>query len=520
MSKHVCALAISSLLGASLGACHQPSPATPARSRASVPVPVPVPAGPNLTDRAIRGAVEDRLKHDPGVDAGKVEVTVSQGVVELTGSVDLLSKARAARVAEAVKGVRVVSDRLALFTPKRSDPDIEQDVATALGTTSGTSQYAIEASVHDGNVILRGTVASYQSRELCAWIAESVYGVRAVDNQIEVRDGVARADDAIARDAISRLHWDVQVNDANIQVEVRAGKVILKGEVASAAERRRARIDVLVRGVMGVDDAALRVAAWRPDLLRHDLFAQADDAIAKAIRDAVAYDPRASAADVHPVVQASYVTLHGSVGSVLARSSVEELAHNTVGVLFVKNELEVRPVDGPSDPELTSRVQRALSRNPYTTGLSIRVEVSGGKVTLRGSVKSAFTRAQATTMAAGVEGVRDVDNEVVATDDTSGYVYHSFLYPYGPYAEGWYALPTRAVGTDSRIAKALLARLEWDPFVDSQNIHVKVDAAKATLSGQVVSYRQRIAASEDAYESGALFVENRLEIARRPSLHR
>ncbi|HVY25726.1 MAG TPA: BON domain-containing protein [Polyangiaceae bacterium] len=471
-----------------------------------------IPRGPALTDRDISAAIRWRLEHDPGVDASGVTVRVSQGIVELTGSVSsLLSKGRTVRVAEAVKGVRAVSDRLELLSDLRPDHDLEVDVVAALSAAQPAS-LDTTVVVQGGHVTLRGTAASYQQRALWGWTAEAVRGVQSVDNQVRVRSVAPRQDADIRTDVVSRLRWDVLVNDEHIAVSVSDGKVTLRGEVASAAERRRAGIDAWVLGVSDVDESALRVAAWRPDLLRHELFAQSDEAIAKAIRDAASYDPRVSAADINPEVEASYVVLRGSVGSVSARRAAEELARNTVGVLFVENLLEVRPLESPPDPQLAEHVRQALSRNPYTHGLPIIVAVRAGTVTLRGTVDTAFERAEATTIAASIEGARDIDNQIGVVDSSTGYVYHSFFYPYGPYAEGWYALPTRALEPDPRLREAVVARLESDPFVDAKAIRVTVTAARATLTGEVRSYRERMAATESAYEAGALAVDNQLQV--------
>jgi len=158
-----------------------------------------------------------------------------------------------------------------------------------------------------------------------------------------------------------------------------------------------------------------------------------------------------------------------------------------------------------------------LARNPYTAGLAIVVKVVAGKVLLKGEVPNAFERAHATTLAASIEGARDVDNEIRVLNPKSGYVYHSFFYPYGPYAEGWYAMPARPIGPDSRIAQSIRAHLAWNPSVDSSRIGVGVESAKATLTGRVDSYRERIAAAESAYEAGALTVDNQLQVSAPPN---
>jgi osmotically-inducible protein OsmY len=53
-------------------------------------------------------------------------------------------------------------------------------------------------------------------------------------------------------------------------------------------------------------------------------------------------------------------------------------------------------------------------------------------------------------------------------------------------------------------------------LVDAKNIDVRVESAKATLTGNIGSYRERIAAAESAYDAGALAVDNQLQVAKAP----
>ena len=69
------------------------------------------------SDDRIREDVCDLLTEDEDVDAGDIDVSVSGGVVALTGSVgDRGAKRRAARIAESVRGVRDVQNDLRIAT--------------------------------------------------------------------------------------------------------------------------------------------------------------------------------------------------------------------------------------------------------------------------------------------------------------------------------------------------------------------------------------------------------------------
>jgi osmotically-inducible protein OsmY len=497
------------LLAAS--ACHRNDDKQPAPSSAPS-----APAKPLLSDASITAAVDKVLAHDPGVDRSNIHVATTDGIVELTGSArNLLTKKRAARVVEAVRGVRAVSDRTTLNIDPRPDQQILQDLKNALVMNAAADSYEVNERVHAGKVTLTGSVQSYQEREMAGRLAEGVLGVREVDNQVLVKHGASRSDAEVAADITSRLRWDALVNDGMIDVAVHGGTVFLSGKVASAAEKRRATVDAWVLGTANVDDKALKVDALAEerDYLKHKLFIRSDADVAKAIQTAAAYDPRVSAANLRVSVDHGKARLEGHVGSVAARFAVEDLARHTVGVMDVQNELSVEFAKHHSDAEVVRAVEAALLSDPYTYSQSIVVKASAGKVTLTGKVRSHFERAEATDLAAGIEGVKDVDNDLHVERDDVAYIFDTYLVPYGPLWGTWYAVPGATTRSDSDIARAIHDEFVWNPWVDAEDVKVQVKGGHATLTGQVTSQGERIAATEDAYEGGAVAVDNRLTLA-------
>jgi osmotically-inducible protein OsmY len=504
--------------GAQLLGCSSRQVLTPAQGRTlSAALKRPTSSKlPSFADADIATVVKSQLTDDPGVEARDIHASATQGIVELTGTApNLLTKRRAVRVAEAVKGVRAVSDRLELRLEPRPDKEIADDLASALRFDPAARAYPVSVKVKEGRVVLEGNLESYGAELHVTRLAESVSGVRAVDDRTIVQIPVHREDSAIATDVKRRLHWDALVNDELVTVQVRSSRVILSGHVASAAERRRVSSDAWVSGARDVSDTALKVDAWRPDLLRHTEFDATDSQIAHAIRDAAAYDPRVSAADLHVGVTAGFARLSGTVRSLAAREAVQQLAEHTVGVLAVANELSVEPFNVITDDALAKRIQRALRWSPYTATRSIVASARRGKVTLRGDVDTAFERAEASRVVSSIEGAIDIDNELSVEQPQTAYVYHPFYAPYDAYwGTGIYA-PKEAWAPDDRIAQAIRHHLEWNPFVDSSEVTVEVKRGSAILSGHVGSRSQRIMASETAYESGAIDVDNRLAIERR-----
>lgn len=68
------------------------------------------------------------------------------------------------------------------------------------------------------------------------------------------------------------------------------------------------------------------------------------------------------------------------------------------------------------DAAVTTKVKSALIMAPDLQGLSIEVETSSNVVTLSGNVASDSLRQQAEQLAKGVDGVKDVRNDLTVKD--------------------------------------------------------------------------------------------------------
>jgi osmotically-inducible protein OsmY len=364
-------------------ACHKDrakphAEATPSSAPSARPQPVP-------SDDSITAAVNRALTLDPGVSESGIQAATTDGIVELTGTApNLLTKKRAARIVEAIRGVRAVSDRTTVAVYSRRDSEILRDVKAALLTNAAADSYEIDERVEDGRVTLNGTVQSFQEQQMAGRLAEGVLGVRDVNNLVQVKHGVRRTDSEVAADVLSRLRWDALVNDGSIDVAVHDGYVALTGKVASPAEKRRAVVDAWVLGTANVDDSALKVVVdgKERDYFRRKVFLRSDADVAKAVETAAAYDPRVSAARLRVSVDHGRATLQGSVNSVAAMFAAEDLARHTIGVTSVRNELSVEVSPRRSDADVERAVRGALLRDPYTYSQPITVHAKAGKVTL------------------------------------------------------------------------------------------------------------------------------------------
>ena len=472
-----------------------------------------------LTSGSIRNAIEDELAFDPAVPSRAIEVRVTDGVATLTGTAnDLLAKERAARIAGMVKGVRSVVNQIEVRPSlERSDAQVKNDVVAALGADPAADAYELGVSVTDGVVSLSGTVDSYQERRLATKVAMGVRGVRGVDDSgVTLERTQDRPDSEILPEVEQALRWDVLIDDGLIDVSVRDGTVTLSGTVGSVAEKTEAFFDAWVAGVRSVDVSGLEVSRWaRDDDLRRDKYALRTDAeIEKTVEAALLQDPRVAAFNVDVEVADAVVTLRGTVDNLEARRAAVADADQTVGVVRVRDRLRVQPSVAVADADLENRVADALQRDAVVESFEVRIDADAGIVTLEGTVDSSYERARADLVAGLVPGVIAVENRL-DVHDADVYVFDPFLddYDFALYDWGDRWEPRYTMRSDAEIEQEVEDQLWWSPFVDANEVEVSVADGVVTLTGTVDSWSERHFAASNAFEAGASWVRNRLEVS-------
>jgi osmotically-inducible protein OsmY len=107
------------------------------------------------------------------------------------------------------------------------------------------------------------------------------------------------------------------------------------------------------------------------------------------------------------------VCLSGMVETDLQRREAEEVARNTEGVKRVDNDIRIgNPTlrENIDDAWISTKVKSKLIADPDINKFNIDVDVLQGVVTLSGTVKTTYARANAEELARRTEGVVDVKN--------------------------------------------------------------------------------------------------------------
>jgi osmotically-inducible protein OsmY len=210
-----------------------------------------------------------------------------------------------------------------------------------------------------------------------------------------------RPDAELKAAVIDELGWMPSVDSTHVGVAVDDGAVTLSGEVSSYPEKLLAgRAAQRVRGVTAIAQEITVRTSWGAN--DSDIARMAGDALEQATDV-----PESVKASVHDQA----VTLTGEVKWNFQRDAAQRAVRHTKGVVSVLNQVTIRPV--AIAPDVKAAITAALLRNARVESTKIVVTTdSGGKVILKGTVRSWAERRQAEQACWGAPGVMNVENQL------------------------------------------------------------------------------------------------------------
>jgi osmotically-inducible protein OsmY len=151
------------------------------------------------------------------------------------------------------------------------------------------------------------------------------------------------------------------------------------------------------------------------------------------VLNALDWEPSIDAGEIDVSVEENVVTLTGRVGSYAQKLAAERVTLGVYGVKGVANDLEVvvTPVYERTDTEIAQAAVEALTWNSLVPPNRVTVAVSGGWVTLNGTLDWQYQKDAADRTVRNLTGVRGVTNDVtlkphVTTADVQSKIEDSF----------------------------------------------------------------------------------------------
>jgi osmotically-inducible protein OsmY len=198
----------------------------------------------------------------------------------------------------------------------------------------------------------------------------------------------------------------------------------------------------------------------------------------------IEWRPDIHSQDIHVKVSGSAIKLTGFVQTLAEKASAEKAAQSVRGVIFIANDIEVRP-STRTDPEIARDVQHVLKSHAMVPETNITATVREGFVTLEGTVEWNYQKTCAIEAAESVRGVLGV----------------------------WTLIAVKPRVSPASVKDAIDAALRRSAELDAKSIYVSAHGSTVELSGKVHSFLEREGAERAAWAApGIEWVVNLIQV--------
>jgi osmotically-inducible protein OsmY len=213
-----------------------------------------------------------------------------------------------------------------------SNDDLARYVTDELVWDPKVDSEAIAVSTDGGVVTLRGTVGSYRQKREAKKDAERVYGVKRVDDELQVRIMTDdRRDDADLRGAVLQALMLDSLVPSTVDAKVDNGNVTLTGKANWQFQRDEA--ESVAGNVLGVVTVGNQIELVPPAPSAYD--------VEHSIKKAMERNAKLDAESVSVESSDGTITLHGTVTSWADHDEAVAAAWAAPGVTRVKDHILV-----------------------------------------------------------------------------------------------------------------------------------------------------------------------------------
>lgn len=217
-----------------------------------------------------------------------------------------------------------------------------------------------------------------------------------------------KSDIQILQDVMDQLKWEPDLNAAEIEVVVKNGIVTLSGKVDTYSQKKAA--ENAAKNIAGVKAVAEEIQVGTSPA-----YIKTDTEIAEAVLFALKWNTSIPDEKVKVMVETGVVSLEGEVEWDYQRNAARDAVERLAGVRWINNYILVKPILKPTD--IKQKIMAAFIRSATIDSEKIAVETEGGKVILKGRVRSIAEREDAEKAAWSAPGVTGVENDLVVEEE-------------------------------------------------------------------------------------------------------
>jgi osmotically-inducible protein OsmY len=208
----------------------------------------------------------------------------------------------------------------------------------------------------------------------------------------------------LQKDVQDAIKWEPLLNAAEIGVTAKDGVVTLTGTVDSYSKKLEA--ETAAKNVFGVKVVVENIKIH----FSSEWATKTDNDIATEVVNALKWNWQVPEEKVKVKVENGWITLEGELQWDFQREAAKNAVKNLLGVKGLYNNIKIK---SEHDAVEKREIENAISRNWTINDRNIRVNVSGTKVTLSGTVHSLYEKDEAARVAWKAPGVWTVHNDLL-----------------------------------------------------------------------------------------------------------